>query len=334
MTVNDFHRNLISNGYIGNPTGVQDVYAFQSPLNYERHLVVTLTEEFDFWGAQMNMEAIQRDLSYRFSTNKILFVIFTSDTVNARVLTQGSTYCWLYNTVTNAVEIYERQPYEFFNIKPLLIGEIKATKKKQTTQFTIHKVFNFTNLLILINVIIHIGLMIGGDLNDLEYMIDNGALYVDKILEGQVFRFFTSMFMHFDWSHILGNMFVLFLIGRNLENMVGKWKFLIIYMVSGLGGGIVAAAYYFLTQQNVVCAGASGAVYGIAGGLIWALIINIGKGRKFVLWQVIAGVALSIGQGFNSAEGVSVSAHIGGFIFGFLISLIICRRSSIKSNED
>ena len=332
MTANDFYSNLISQGYIGNPTGVPGVYAFQSPINYERHMIVTLTEDYDFLGVQMDMEVIYRDISYRFSTNKILFVLFTNSSINARTVLNSGLMCWIYNTVEDKLEIYAGQPYEFFNVKSIIGQGVSVKKKKEPVKIK-HKIVNFTNLFILINVLIHIILDVIGDTSDGQFMLDNGAINVECILRGEVYRLFTAMFLHFDYSHLLGNMFVLFLAGRNLENMIGRWKFAVIYMVAGLGSSVVATLYYLLTRQEVVCAGASGAIYGIVGAMIWALIIHAGKRRKFILWQVIVGGALSLGQGFMPQEGVSGSAHIGGFVVGFLIALIMCRKRGIKDED-
>ena len=332
MTANDFYSNLISRGYVGNPTGVPGVYAFQSPLNYERHLIVTLTEDYDFMGVQMDMEVIFRDISYRFATDKILFVLFTNDSMNARVVLNTGLLCWIYNTKESRLEVYQGQPIDFYNVR-MLISQGAPTKKKKEPVKIKHKILNFTNLLILINVLIHIVLEAVGDPSDAEFLLENGGVCVENILHGEVYRFFTSMFMHADYSHLAGNMFVLFLAGRNLENMIGRWKFFVIYMVSGLGAGVISMLYYLLARQNVVCVGASGAIYGIVGAMIWALIIHAGKRRKFVLWQVIVGGALSLGQGFLPQEGVSVSAHIGGFIVGFLMALIMCRKRGIKDED-
>ena len=332
MTANEFYSNLISNGYIGNPTGVPGVYAFQSPINYERHMIVTLTENDDFWGVQMDMEAIYRDISYRFSTNKILFVLFTTNSINARVVLGSGLMCWIYNTIEGKLEIYDGQPYEFFNVKAI-IGQVVNVKKKREPVKIKHKIVNFTNLFILINVLIHIVLDVIGNTSDGQFMLDNGAINVECILRGEVYRLFTAMFLHFDYSHLIGNMFVLFLVGINLENMIGRWKFAVIYLVAGLGSSVVATLFYLLTRQDVVCAGASGAIYGIVGAMIWALIIHAGKRRKFILWQVIVGGALSLGQGFIPQEGVSGSAHIGGFVVGFLVALIMCRKRGIKDEN-
>ena len=284
----------------------------------------------------MDMEAIYRDISYRYVTDKILFVVFTSDTMNARVLVNSGLKCWLYNTAVNRLEIYQGQPLDFYNVRQI-IGELQypqqqqqaqQKKKRERTKIK-HKILNFTNLFILINVVVHIILEIIGNPSDPEFMLDKGAIFVEKILEGEVYRFLTSMFMHFDFAHLAGNMFVLFMVGINLENMIGRWKVGVIYMVSGLGASIVATTYYLIADPNVVCAGASGAVYGIVGALVWAMIIYA-KERKFILWQVIVGAALSLGQGFVVEEGVSLSAHLGGFIIGFLIALIMCRKRGVK----
>ena len=333
MKLNDFQRNLINAGYTGSFDGTSQMCIFVSPSNFEKHIVVTVEEEFDILGIQNDMDNLYRSLLHqydRYGTERILFVVFTPDTQGARMLTQNEYDCWLYNTIYDNLEITESQQREFYNVKVLfsqldLIGRDVTVKRPQPVR-RIHRVWNLTNLFIALNVLVHIFLCIKGDTTDVEFMLDNGGLYPDAIRKGEVYRFISSMFMHFDWIHLIGNMFVLFMVGRNLENMVGKVRFPIIYLGSGINAGIVAAMYYYITEKNVVCVGASGAVYGLVGALLWVLIANKNRRQEMTLWQVIVGLVLSLGAGATE-EGVSVAAHVGGLIFGFLIALIAYRRT-------
>lgn len=328
MKLNDFQRNLINAGYTGSFDGTSQMCVFVSPVNFEKHIVVTVEEEFDIIGIQDDMENLYQSLLHqydKYNTERILFVVFTPDTQSARVLTTNEYDCWLYNTIYDNLEITEAQQREFYNVKALFSQMEVAVKRPQPVR-RMHKVWNFTNLFILLNVLVHILLCLKGNTSDVEFILYNGGLYPDAIRKGEVYRFISSMFMHFDWIHLIGNMFVLFMVGRNLENMVGKIRFPIIYLGSGINAGIVAAIYYYITEKNVVCVGASGAVYGLVGALLWVLIANKNRRQEITLWQVIVGIALSLGQGV-AEEGVSVVAHVGGLIFGFLIALIAYRRT-------
>lgn len=331
MKLNDFQRNLINAGYVGNFDGTSQMTVFVSPANFEKHIVVTVEEEIDIIGIKDDMDSLYQSLLHQYNqyqTERILFVVFTPDTQNGRLLTHNEYSCWLYNTIYDQLEATEEEQREFYNVKVLFTrSQEPVIIKRPEPVRRIHNVFNFTNLFILLNVLIHIFLSAKGDTTDSEFIIENGGLYLEKLKNGEVYRFITSMFMHVDWIHLISNMFVLFLVGRNLENMVGKIRFPIIYLVSGLNGGIVAAVYYAILQQNVVCVGASGAVFGVAGALIWALIANKNRRYEMTLWQVIVGLALSVGQGFAVEEGVCVAAHVGGCICGFLVALISYRRN-------
>lgn len=334
MKLNDFQKKLLSAGYITTPESTSEMFVFMSPSTNAQHLVVTVEEEFDFASTHRDISFVYQDLVNIYNTNQILFVIFTSNTQQAAGLTYNHYFCWLYNTNENFIEVHETQPYEFYNVRRLLsepVVESAPVRTAPTKVRRIHYVFNFTNLFILVNVIVHIIMSTLGDTSDIQFMLDHGGLYSDYILDGEVYRFFTSMFMHADWIHLLGNMFVLFLVGRNLENMVGKVKFPIIYMVSGLGAGLIAEICYMIMRNNVVCVGASGAIYGLVGALLWVLIINKNRRREMTLWQVIVGIALSLGQGVAD-DDVSVEAHIGGLICGFLLALILYRKKHVAQD--
>ena len=330
MRANDFQRNLLANGYLAGGQETQNMFVFVSPMSMERHLVVTIEEDFDFAGVHRDIAFVFGDLVNKYQTDKILFVLFTQNTMGAEGLTRNHFRCWLYNTSYDQLEVHPGQPPMFYNVRAILTQQygyssVPVRKPKLTPIRRIHPVFNFTNLFILINLGIHIFLSIKGDTSDGEFLIDNGAIYIEKLQEGELYRIFTSMFMHFDWMHLIGNMFALFLVGRNLENMIGKVKFPILYLTGGIGAGAIAVLYYTITQQNIVCVGASGAVYGVVGALLWAVIINKNRRREMVLWQVIVGFVLTLGSGFAAEEGVSVSAHLGGFICGFIIGLCMYR---------
>jgi len=134
-----------------------------------------------------------------------------------------------------------------------------------------------TIILIAINVIAFLALSFNGMTENAEFMLEHGAMYVPYMLEGEEkYRLVTSMFMHFDINHLLNNMLMLAVIGWNLEYEIGKIKFLIIYFGSGLCGNILSAYGDILTGEYAVSAGASGAVFGIVGALLYVALRNKG----------------------------------------------------------
>lgn len=182
---------------------------------------------------------------------------------------------------------------------------------------------NCTILLIAINVIVFFALSFFGMTEDAEYMLEHGAMYVPYMLEGEgYYRLFTSMFLHFGIDHLANNMVMLGAIGWNLEYEIGKIKFLIIYLGSGLAGNILSAFGDLMTGEYAVSAGASGAVFGIIGALLYVVIRNKGQTGTISGRGLVFMVILSLYYGFTSS-GVDNLAHIGGLIAGFILGVLL-----------
>ena len=110
----------------------------------------------------------------------------------------------------------------------------------------------------------------------------------------------------------MNNMVMLLVIGYSLEPEIGKIRFLLIYLGSGLMGNLVSAWFDVSQGSYAVSAGASGAIFGIVGALLYVAIRNHGR-------VLMAG--LSLYYGFT-AQGVDNAAHIGGLISGFLLAVL------------
>lgn len=145
---------------------------------------------------------------------------------------------------------------------------------------------------------------------------------------------FTYMFMHAGFSHIFFNMFALWMFGRIIEQVWGGQRFLIYYIICGLGAGLVQEICQMIGLLNPysMTIGASGAVYGIllAFGMIFPnerlFIIPIPfpvKAKYFVMAYAV----IELVQGMGSTDGVAHFAHLGGMLFG-LILILYWRKSS------
>lgn len=180
-----------------------------------------------------------------------------------------------------------------------------------------------TIFLIVVNVIVFFILSFQGMTEDAHFMVEHGAMYVPYMMEGEeYYRLFTSMFMHFGFEHLMNNMIMLGTIGWNLEYEIGKIKFMIIYLGSGLAGNILSGMGDIITGEYAVSAGASGAVFGIIGALLYVAIRNRGQigtvsGRGLVLM-----IVLSLYYGFTSS-GIDNLAHIGGLVSGFILGVLL-----------
>lgn len=154
-------------------------------------------------------------------------------------------------------------------------------------------------------------------------MLEHGAMYVPYVLgEGEYYRLFSSMFMHFGFEHLVNNMVMLLVIGFTLEREIGTIKFLIIYLLSGLGGNILSAVWDVMLESFAVSAGASGAIFGIVGALLYVALRNRGRIGEMSGRGLVFMVILSLYYGFTSG-GVDNFAHIGGLLSGFILSVLL-----------
>ena len=144
--------------------------------------------------------------------------------------------------------------------------------------------------LILINIIVFLAVECTGSSQNTMHMLDCGAAYTPMIIEGgEYYRLFTCMFLHFGIEHLLNNMLVLFVLGSRLERVIGKMKFLIIYIVGGLLGNVISVLIELKSMDFAVSAGASGAVFAVMGAMIYIVIRKDGSEiclqDRFLSWH-------------------------------------------------
>lgn len=179
-----------------------------------------------------------------------------------------------------------------------------------------------TMALILINVLVFIAVEFTGTSQDAWHVLEYGAAYTPYIIQnGEVYRLFTSMFLHFGIEHLVNNMLVLFVLGSRLERVIGKIRFLLIYLLGGIAGNVVSLLLELKTQEFSVSAGASGAVFAVMGAMIYIVIRNKGWLGDLSMRQILVMAAFSLYFGFAST-GVDNTAHVGGMVSGFLLAVI------------
>ena len=176
------------------------------------------------------------------------------------------------------------------------------------------------------NVVWFIVLTATGSLSSMRGMVEHGAMYVPYVTEyGQEWRLLSSAFVHFDIRHIANNMFILFMLGDNLERALGHVKYFIFYILGALGGNILSMQLELAKGSYAVSGGASGAVFAVIGGLLWAVIANRGRLEDLTTKQLFILAALSLYFGFTST-GVDNAAHVGGLVTGFILSMLMYRK--------
>jgi rhomboid protease GluP len=118
--------------------------------------------------------------------------------------------------------------------------------------------------LIVLNILYFLYLELTGSTEDAYFMLEHGAMYGPFILEEhEYYRLLISIFMHFGINHIVNNMLVLFVLGDNLERALGKVKYLIFYLICGVGANVISLLFEMPSGDWSVGAGASGAIFGV-----------------------------------------------------------------------
>ena len=171
-----------------------------------------------------------------------------------------------------------------------------------------------------------------GDTQDSLFMIEHGAAYQPFIFDnGEYYRLFTSMFLHFGADHLMNNMLVLGVTGFRLENMLGSVRFAVLYLGSGLCSSLFSLYEKLGSTDLSVTAGASGSVFGVVGGLLAWVLCNRGKAGGLTAKGLLGMAALSLYFGFTSS-GVDNWGHIGGLIGGFSLGCIYGIASKIRNH--
>lgn len=181
-------------------------------------------------------------------------------------------------------------------------------------------------LLIVINILYFLFLEVMGSSEDIVFMIQHGAVYEPLVLGyKEYYRLLTAVFMHFGIDHIANNMLILFILGDNMERALGHIKYLIFYLICGIGANIVSLAANVIQGDMVVSAGASGAIFGVIGGLLYAVFINHGRLEDLSTTQLALLAACSLYFGFTST-GVDNVAHVAGLLIGIVMAVLLYRK--------
>ncbi|MDO4168252.1 MAG: rhomboid family intramembrane serine protease, partial [Eubacteriales bacterium] len=139
------------------------------------------------------------------------------------------------------------------------------------------------------------------------------------------YRLLTSAFLHFGFPHLVNNMVMLICLGSYLERALGKIKYIIFYLAAAVGSSLASLGIMLYTGNIAVSAGASGAIFGIIGALLYMLIRNRGRFADLTMMRFLLMIALSLYYGFSST-GVDNAAHVGGLVIGFVLGVILYRK--------
>jgi membrane associated rhomboid family serine protease len=156
-----------------------------------------------------------------------------------------------------------------------------------------------------------------------------GADYGPLTISGQWWRMLTSMFLHFGAIHLAMNMWCLFVLGALSERLMGRAAFLVLYFATGLAGSLLSLAVH----PEIVSAGASGAVFGVTGGLVTYLWMKKAPVDFAKVKPQLRSLGIFVAYNilYSLRPGVDLMAHAGGFVAGLLIGAALPRFLEVVS---
>lgn len=236
---------------------------------------------------------------------------------------------WFLDRKNGEIILYERQREDYCGLRrpmeEFLVSYLKEKKAEDKRELR-YMLTPVNTGLVVVNVFVFLFLSFLGDPMDAGFMASHGAMTWESIVEkGQYYRLFTSMFLHFGADHLLQNMLILTVLGCRLERITGKFRYAMIYLGSGLAGALLSLLYTLRAAPFSVSAGASGAIFGVMGGLVFLLLSDVVRKRRqrveeIGLPGIIFVVVSALSYGFFST-GVDNAAHLGGLVGGFLLTM-------------
>jgi membrane associated rhomboid family serine protease len=141
-----------------------------------------------------------------------------------------------------------------------------------------------------------------------------GAVWIPGVADGAWWQVFTSIFTHVSFLHIAANCLTLWFLGPPLEAILGRVRFVVTYLVSGIIGSL---AVYWLSGMNTISYGGSGSLFGLMGALIVIFLKLKVDVRQILMW-----LGLNIVITFVGGASISWQAHLGGLVGGALLACI------------
>ena len=162
---------------------------------------------------------------------------------------------------------------------------------------------------------------------DTYTLVKYGANFSGLVRNGELYRLVTYMFLHAGIVHIGLNMYSLYIIGPRVEDFFGKWKYALIYFISGICGGLLSIG----VTPNVVSVGASGAIFGLFGALIYFGYNYRGYIGAMIRSQIVPIVIYNLFMGLF-IPGIDMWGHVGGLIGGILTANMVGTIKNKKYN--
>ncbi|WP_159886943.1 rhomboid family intramembrane serine protease [Paenibacillus puerhi] len=181
------------------------------------------------------------------------------------------------------------------------------------------KLYPVTSSLIVIQLIVWLAMEGYGSSRDNATLLGFGAMYGAPGLQPELWRYVTAIFLHIGFDHLLFNSFAMYVFAAPLERLLGSWRYVSLYVLSGIAGNVVSA---WLQTGPYIGAGASGAIYGVYAAYLFLSIFRKDlidyQTKQTVRTIVIVGLVYSV-----IIPHVDLYAHAGGFAGGFAVCALL-----------
>lgn len=299
--------------------------------------------DFDLFKTKQIRKQIKKK-TFSFNMNVLNIFVNLGDNVNLDSATPDNMFCLNINKMTdfskynNILEIYpniDKETNKEAGMELFIKLSSEISRKTEEDAISNEKVFKekkpyITVILLAINIIVFVLMyLLGNGSTNIDTLYTFGANYAPAVWQGgDYYRLLTSAFLHIGITHLLCNMYSLYIIGPQLESFFGKAKFLIIY----LGGAVIGNLLSNILETNAIAAGASGAIFALLGALLYFGYHYRAYLGGVMRSQIIPVIIINLLIGF-SFDGISNAAHIGGLIGGCLLAMAVGVPNKSKTSE-
>jgi rhomboid protease GluP len=245
--------------------------------------------------------------------------MFDKDTLN---IVEKLDNVWLFTEDYGKLYVFENQPADFDNLYNLIDKQTVIENEK--TNAKLKRMFGVvTPALVIINLImyllcVYMSHIVGDFYLESKLSINLSAIYNNH----EYYRLLSSMFIHFGFMHLFGNMIILVALGARIEAILGKLNYILVYIATGFVAAFASYVHCFYNHTYDYAAGASGAIFGLLGVLVAVALANRGKVKDLSLMNMILLTIITIVDGYMS-EGIDNIAHIAGFVAGLVAGALL-----------
>jgi len=281
-------------------------------LNFDEYKLNKLVRQIKIKTFTLNLKT----MSFYIDINEDLKLENTNNNLKINALDEKTIFSnddvlKYFNDIKNDFKYTEDDNLIYQKINNDILKKNLSDTEKINDLFTPKKPIVTNILMVIMSIIFALMYLLGSGSLNIKTLINFGAL----INDGNIIRVISSIFLHIGIIHFLCNMYSLRLIGSKVESFYGHFKYLIIFIYSGIIGNLLSLV---LLGNNNVSAGASGSIFGLMGALLYFALNQRTYMQDALRREIIPIIILNLFISFT--PGINLYAHVGGLIGGIIIS--------------